>query len=80
MGQLVRVGFFFAMRSREYVKVPKAEEGRMKILVLRNIRFIQDGKVLSHDDSELECADYLAITFKMQKKEENNNTIHTQNG
>ena len=27
VGQLVRLGFFFAMRSREYLKVPKAEEG-----------------------------------------------------
>ena len=78
MGQLVRVGFFFAMRSREYIKVPKAEEGGTKILVLRNIRFIQDGKVLSHNNSDLECADYLAVTFEMQKKKEKNNTVHTQ--
>ena len=76
MGQLVRVGFFFAMRSREYVSVPRAEEGRTKILVLRNFRFIRDGKVLSHDSVELECADCVAITFEMQKKEEKNDTIH----
>ena len=76
MGQLVRVGFFFAMRSREYVSVPRAEEGRTKILVLRNFRFIREGKVLSHDSAELECADCVAITFEMQKKEEKNDTIH----
>ena len=40
MGQLARLGSFFAMRSREYLKVPKAEEGRTKILVLRNLRFM----------------------------------------
>jgi hypothetical protein len=74
----VRLGFFFAMRLREYLKVPKAEEGRTKILVLQNIRFIQDGKVLSHNESELEYADYLAVTFEMQKKEKKNNTVHTQ--
>jgi len=76
MGQLVRVSFFFAMRSREYVKVPRAEEGQTKLLVLRNIRFIRDGKVIDHNDPQLECADCVAITFEMQKKEEKNNTVH----
>ena len=51
------------MRSREYLKVMKAEEGRTKILALRNLRFIRDGKVMSHDDLELEQADCLAVTF-----------------
>ena len=68
MGQLVRIGFFFAMRSREYVKVPRAKEGRTKLLALKNIRFIKDGKVIEHDDFKLECADCVAITFEMQKK------------
>ena len=77
MGQLVIVGFFFAMRSREYVSVPRAEEGQTKILVLRNFRFIrEDGKVLSHNSVELEGADCVAITFEMQKKDEKNDTIH----
>jgi hypothetical protein len=64
------------MRSREYLKVPKAEEGRTKILVLRNLRCIQDGKVMSHNNLELEGADCLAVTFKMQKKEDKNDTVH----
>ena len=64
------------MRSREYLKVPKAEEGRTKILVLRNLRFICNGRVMSHDDAELELADRLAITFEMQKKDDKNDTIH----
>ena len=76
VGQLTRLGFFFAMRSREYLKVAKAEEGRTKILALRNLRFIRDGKVMSHDDLELERADCLAITFEMQKKEDKNDTVH----
>jgi len=76
VGQLVRVAFFFAMRSREYLKVPRAEMGRTKILVLRNLRFIRDGRVMSHDDSDLEQADCLAITFEMQKKEDKNDTVH----
>ena len=76
VGQLVRLGFFFAMRSREYLKVPKAEQGRTKILVLRNLRFIQDDKVMSHNDLNLEQADCLAVTFEMQKKEEKNDPGH----
>jgi hypothetical protein len=76
MGQLVRIGFFFAMRSREYVKVPRAEEGRTKLLALKNIKFIKDGKVIEHDNFQLECADCVAFTFEMQKKEEKNDTVH----
>ena len=76
VGQLVRLGFFFAMRSREYLKVPKAEQGRTKILVLRNLRFIRDGKVMSHEDLDLEQADCLAVTFEMQKKDDKNDTVH----
>ena len=64
------------MRSREYTKVPKAEEGRTKILVLRNIRFIKDGKVMDHDDACLERAECVAITFEMQKNDERNETVH----
>ena len=58
--------------------MPKAEEGRTKILLLQNLRFIRDGKVMSHDDSdsELDIADCLAITFEMQKKDDKNNTVH----
>jgi hypothetical protein len=76
VGQLVRLGFFFAMRSREYLKVPKAEGGWTKILVLKNLRFIRNGRVMSHDNIELELADRLAITFEMQKKDDKNDTIH----
>ena len=31
---------------------------------------------MSHDDSDLEQADCLAITFEMQKKEDKNDTVH----
>ena len=58
------------------MKVPKAEEGRTKILVLRNIRFIRSGKVISHNDPQLECADCVAITFEMQKTDEKNDPVH----
>jgi hypothetical protein len=31
---------------------------------------------MSHDDSELDLADRLAITFEMQKKDDKNDTVH----
>ena len=78
IGQLARLGFFFAMKSQEYLKVPQAELGRTKILLLRNIRFIRNGRNVSHDDPApaLELSDCIAITFEMQKKEEKNVTVH----
>ena len=75
-GQLVRIAFFFAMRSREYLHVPRAEKGRTKLLQLQNIRFVRNGKLVSHDDPELDLSDGVAITFEMQKKEEKNDTVH----
>ena len=45
IGQFARLGFFFAMRSREYLQVPRAELGRTKLLLLRNIRFVRNGKM-----------------------------------
>jgi len=61
IGQLARLGFFFAMRSREYLKVPRAEQGQTKLLLLQNIRFVRNGKNVSHNDPELELSD-IAIT------------------
>ena len=62
------------MRSREYLKVPRAELGRTKILLLLNIRFVRNGKNVSHDNPALELSDCIAIWFEMQKKEEKNDT------
>lgn len=64
------------MRAREYSKVPKAEQGRTKILLIRNIRFVRNGRNVSHDDPALEMSDCIVITFEMQKKEEKNDTVH----
>jgi hypothetical protein len=77
LGQLVTVGFFFVMRSREYIKLPRAEEGRKRILALGNLKFIWRWKVPNHNDLELKCADFTVITFEMQKKEDKNDTAHT---
>jgi hypothetical protein len=76
IAQLSVLGFFFAMRSCEYLKVPQAEKRRTDILRLRNVRFIKDGKALPHDSDFLHLADCVAVTFEMQKKDEKSDTVH----
>ena len=76
IGQLATLAFFFAMRSCEYLKVPQVEKGRTEILRLRNLRFIRDGQIVSHDDPNLHTADCLAITFEMQKKDDKHDTVN----
>jgi hypothetical protein len=63
------------MRSCEYLKVPQAHLRRTDILKIRNIKFYRNGRLLSHDHPELEYADCVSITFKMQKKDEKVDTV-----
>jgi hypothetical protein len=72
--QLTILAFFFAMRSYKYVKVPQQEKCRTEILRLRNLWFFNSGRLVHHDDPNLEYSNCLNITFKMQKKDEKNNT------
>lgn len=73
--QLAIVGFFFAMRSCEYLKVPQANQHRTDILRIRCIRFFKDGIELGHDSPLLEYADCVSVTFEMQKKDEKGDTV-----
>ena len=73
--QLATGGFFFAMRSCEYLKVPQAEKRRTDILRLRNIRFFRKGRELNHNNPWLEFADCVSITFDWQKKDERMDTV-----
>jgi len=56
VGQLAVISFFFAMRSREYIKVLRAEFGRTKLLRPKNLRFIQDRRILNHNSPHLDLA------------------------
>jgi hypothetical protein len=67
MGHLAAAAHFWAMRSWEYLKVPKLEQHQTKQLCLRNIAFIKDGKILDHSSTNLNSADCIAITFEQQK-------------
>ena len=66
---------FFACRSCEYLKVPRREMKCTKQLCIRNIRFFSDGRLLSTPSANLEFAESVAVTFEMQKNEQNHETI-----
>ena len=73
--QLATGGFFFAMRSCEYLLVPQAEKRRTDIVRLRNIRFFKLGVEISHTNPDLTSADSVSITFEWQKKDERMDTV-----
>jgi hypothetical protein len=72
--QLTILAFFFAMRSCEYVKATQQEKRRTEILRLRNLQFFNNGRLVPHDDPNIEYSNCLNITFEMQKKDKKNNT------
>ena len=78
ISQLACGAFFFGMRSCEYSKTSSKEESkRTKILVLRNLHFYKDGKLLdtSYNLSSLHTADFVNITFIFQKNQERNESV-----
>ena len=76
ISQLAVIAFFFAMRSCEYLKVPQSKKRRNDGLRLKSLRFIKDGKLLQYNNPQLHLADCVAITFKMEKKDEKSDTVH----
>jgi len=75
VSQLTICAGFFACPSCEYLKVPRREMKRTKLLCLRNIRFFKDGRLLFTPSANLEFADSVAVTFEMQKNEQKHETI-----
>ena len=75
VSQLTICAGFFACRSCEYSKVPRREMKRTKLLCLRNIRFFEDGRLLSTPSANLEFANSVAVTFEMQKNDMKHETI-----
>jgi hypothetical protein len=71
--ELLIGAFFFAMRSCEYVSITGPR--KTKRLALRDIRFFKGRRLLSHNDTLLHLADYVSITFELQKKDTKNDTI-----
>jgi hypothetical protein len=67
--QLMLLAFFFAMRSCEYLKLPKGSERRTKTLCVGNLVFRRQNQIVPHDDPDLEKADCVTITFEFQKRD-----------
>ena len=75
ISQLTIGAFYFAMRSCEYVKVPAAEKRRTDIVRLRNVVFRRNAAIIPHDSPDLHLADFVSITFEMQKKDEKSDRV-----
>ena len=73
--QLTAVAILFAMQTCKYLKVTQAEKQQTDILPLRNLHFFRDGKLIEHNNQHLKFSDCISITFEMQTKDENNNTV-----
>jgi hypothetical protein len=75
MGELAGGAHFWAMRSCEYAKVPKAEQRQTKQPCIRNIAFIKDGEVLKHNSPSLHLVDCVLIMFERQKNDRKADTV-----
>jgi hypothetical protein len=73
--QLTICAAFFACRLCEYSKVPRSKEKCTKLLRLQNICFFKNRRQLQLQSNDLESADSMAITFKMQKNDEKFDTV-----
>ena len=73
MCELFIGAFFFAMQSCKYIQVTGPR--RTNLLKVRNIKFYNWKKLISHRNPYLHQAECVSITFKMQKKDSKNDTI-----
>ena len=68
---------FFAMRSCEYLQTShKEDKHRTKILRMKNIQFLKDGRRLDHNDKRLQESDIVMITFEFQKNDSRDQQVH----
>jgi hypothetical protein len=63
--QLMLLGFFFATRSCENLRVQGTERWT-KFIMKINLVFLKEGKVLPYDYLFLETADSVTVTFEYQ--------------
>jgi hypothetical protein len=67
--------FFFAMRSCEYLKVPKQNKKKTKQLTLKNIAFYRDRQLIAHNSPTLSTSTSVSMTFESQKNDRKFDTI-----
>ena len=71
---------FFAMRSCEYLKTSEQESSkRTKVITIGDIIFKKGNAILHHSSPKLDSADLVMITFKFQKNNRRNQTVHMFN-
>ncbi len=73
--RLLRVAFFWAMRSCEYCLVDKPKARRTKVLTVGNFIFRRNNITIPHDNPDLCKADTVSINFEWQKKLICNNLV-----
>jgi hypothetical protein len=77
--RLLRLAFFWAMRSCEYCQVDKANSRRTKVLKVKNFIFRRNNVTIPHDDPDLCKADTVSIQFEWQKKLIRNDLVTQHN-
>jgi hypothetical protein len=77
--RLIRLAFFWAMRSCEYCYVDKPNNRRTKVLRVKNFIFRRNNITIPHDDPELCKADTVSIQFEWQKKLIRNDLVTQHN-
>jgi hypothetical protein len=75
IAQLTMSPAFFACCSCKYLNVPRRELKRTKLLCLQNISFFKDRCLLVALSDNLEFAESVAVTFKMQKNNQKHDTV-----
>jgi hypothetical protein len=77
--RLLRLAFFWAMRSCEYCLVEKPSSRRTKVLTVQNFVFRRNNVTIPHDDPDLCNADTASIEFEWQKKLIRNDLVTQHN-
>ena len=77
---LAIAAIFFCMRSCEYLKTPRNEEKRTKLLRVKNFRFFtKSGEMIPQSSSTLTAADCVCVTFENQKNGEKHESVTIHN-
>ena len=71
---LILIAFFFLMRSCEYSETPKKENKRTKLIELRDVTFVVNGREVSWKGN-IDNASEVLITFRNQKNGKKMETI-----
>ena len=72
---LIDLAYFYAMRSCEYLKVPKSEDRRTDPIRKKDITFIKNHRIIPHSSPDIATADAVSINFTIQKNAERDDVV-----